>query len=113
MFAGLCFSSLLVVFLFIFLFFRGFFFVSLRLLRRRLFGLERQREDAIRRVVVIALIELSDARIEVASRNEIKILAVTIENRIVIVVEAGGNFGNLLGAERVEEDIVGAAAVGL
>src|SRR6266704_3397583 len=91
MFAGLCFISLLVVFLFFFLFFHGFFFVALRLERRRLIGLERQREDAIRRVVVIALIELSDARIEVASRNEIKILAVTIENRIVIVVEAGGN----------------------
>src|SRR6266568_8979457 len=99
MFAGLCFSSLLVVFLFIFLFFHGFFFVALWLERRRLIGLERQREDAIRRVVVIALIELSDARIEVAGGNEIKILAVTVENRIVVVVEAGGNFGDLLGAE--------------
>src|SRR5712692_2572178 len=99
MFAGLCVSSLLVVFLFIFLLFRWFFFVALRLERRRLIGLERQGKDAIRRVVVIALIELSDARIEVASGNKIKILAVTVENRIVVVVEAGGNFGGLLGAE--------------
>src|SRR6266700_1951598 len=99
MFAGLCVSSLFVVFLFILLFFRWFFFVALRLEGRRLIGLERYGEDAIRRVVVIALIELSYARIEIASGNEIKILAVTVENRIVVVVEAGGNFGDLLGAK--------------
>src|SRR5712692_9869695 len=99
MFAGLCVGSLLVVFLFILLFFRRFFFVALRLERRRLIGLERQGKDAIRRVIIKALIELSDARIEVAGGNEIKILAVTVENRIVVVVEAGRNFGGLLGAE--------------
>src|SRR6266568_5102666 len=99
MFAGLCVGSLLVVFLFILLFFRGFFFVALGFERRRLIGLERQGKDAIRRVVVVALIELPDARIEVATGNEIKILAVTVENRIVVVVETGGNLGDLLGAE--------------
>ena len=99
MFAGLCVSSLFVVFLFIFLLFRWFFFVALRLERRELIGLERHGEDAIRRVIIKALIELSDARIEVAGGNEIKILAVTVENRIVVVVEAGGNSGDLLGAE--------------
>src|SRR6266851_6213486 len=99
MFAGLCVGSLLVVFLFILLFCRGFFFVALGFERRRLIGLERYGEDAIRRVVVIALIELSYARIEIAGGNEIKILAVTVENRIVVVVEAGRNFGGLLGAE--------------
>src|SRR5713226_9495996 len=105
MFAGLCVSSLLVVFLFIFLLFRWFFFVALRLERRRLIGLERQGKDAIRRGVVIAGIALSDARIEVASGTTIQILAITDENRIVVVVQAGGNFGDLLGPACVEPDI--------
>src|SRR5260370_36813309 len=112
MFAGLCVGSLLVVFLFILLFFRWFFFVALRLERRRLIGLERQGKDAIRRVIIKAMIELSDARIEVAGGNEKKMLAVAVGKRIVVVLEAGGNFGDLLGAEWVGEDIAGAAAVG-
>src|SRR5216684_1945392 len=110
-------GSFLVVFLlvlfFIFLFLGRFFLVALRFERRSFIGLQRDGENAVSRVVIEALIELPDARIKVARGNEIEILPVFVEDGIVVAIEAGRNFGDFLRAQRIKEDIVGAAAVRL
>ena len=74
----------------------GFFFVALRLERRRLIGLQRDGEDAVGRVVVEALIELADAREEIAPGKEEKIFTFGIEDRIRIAIKAAGNLRGFL-----------------
>src|SRR6266851_526387 len=115
--AGFRVGSLLVVFLlvllFILLFVGRFFLVALRFERGSLIGLQRDSENAVGGVIIEALIELPDARIKVARGNEIQILPVIVEDGIVVAIEAGRNFGDFLRAQRIKEDIVGAAAVRL
>src|SRR5207249_3025399 len=91
----------LVVFLLIFLFVGRFFFVALGFERRSFIRFQRDGEDAVGGIVVETLIELADARIEVAGGNEIKILPVVVEYGVVVAIEAGGNFGDFLGAEGI------------
>src|SRR6266436_3888015 len=115
--AGFRVGSLLVVFLlvlfFILLFVGRFFLLALRFQRRSFVGFQRYGENAVGGVVIEALIELPDARIKVARGNEIEILPVIVEDGIVVAIEAGRNFGDFLRAQRIKEDIVGAAAVRL
>src|SRR5215467_6956518 len=94
---------LFLLFFLIFFFFRSFFFIALGLERRSLVGLQRDRENAVRGVVVVALVELPDAGVKISRRNEVKVLPAWIENRIGIVVETPGNLGNFLRAQRIEE----------
>src|SRR5215471_2622146 len=96
-------GGFLFVFFLILLFVRSFFFIALGLERRSLVGLQRDRENAVRGVVVVALVELPDAGVKISRRNEVKVLPAWIENRIGIVVETPGNLGNFLRAQRIEE----------
>ena len=103
----------LVVLFFVFLFVGCFFLVALRLKRGSFIGFQCDCENAVGRIIVETLVELADARIEVAGGNEIKILPAVVEYGIVVAIEAHGNFGDLFGAQGIEEDVVGAAAMGL
>src|SRR5579859_4065112 len=81
--------------------------------RGGLVRLKGEGEHAVGRIVVEAVIELADARVEITSGNEIDVFAVVVEDGIIVAVEAGGDFRDFLGVERIEENIVGAAAMRL
>ncbi len=110
---GLDVGALLVVFLLVLLFVGRFFFVALRFEWRSFIGLQRDGKNAVSRIIVEPLIELSHAWIEVARRNEIKKFPVVVEDRIVVVIEAGGNHGDFLRSQRIKEYVVGAAPMWL
>src|SRR5260370_22755241 len=56
---------------------------------------------------------MADAGIEKSCGDEIEIFPVVVEDRIVVVVEAAGNFGSVFGFERIDKDIVRAATMRL
>src|SRR6266481_7112867 len=101
----------LFVLLFFFLLVGCFFLIALGLERRSLIGFQRYGKDAVGRVVIEALIELADARIEIARGNEIEIFPVFVEDGIVVAIEARRNLGDFLRSQRIKKDIVGTAAV--
>src|SRR5258707_855320 len=109
---GLGVGSLLVVLLLVLFLLSSFLFVTLRRERRGFGGFQSDGEDAICGVVVVALIELPCAWIEVARRNEIKIFTIGIEDRVYVVIKAARDLGDFLRVQRIEKNVVGAAAVG-
>ena len=103
--AALCLRGLLLVFLFILLFVGCFFFIALGLERRSLLLLQGDREYPVGGVVVVSLVELPGTRIKIPSRNEKQIFSAGIEHRVVIVIEAPGNFRDFLRAERIKKNV--------
>jgi len=100
-----------LVFIFIFVFVGSFFLVALRCEGRSFIRLQGQGENTICAVVIEALIELAAAGEEIALGEKEKIFAFGVEDRIRVVIEAVGDLGGLLLAERIEEHLARATAI--